>query len=97
MTEYEMSEKAEKYLAKNRSIKELILKKLKYCLEEHLFDVLGECDKHELKGNLNGLWRLKVPHKRVVVYEPVGVRPYRHAKIYFIKSEEDYHNWLNSA
>lgn len=97
MTEYEMSEKTKKYLAKNKSIKNAILKKIRYCLEDHLFDALKECDKHELKGDLKGLWRLKVPYRRVVVYEPVGVRPNRHAKIYFIKTEGEYHNWLNSA
>ncbi|MDD4126566.1 MAG: addiction module toxin RelE [Methanomicrobium sp.] len=92
-----MSEKAERYLAKNKSIKNTILKKIRYCLEDHLFDTLNECDKHELKGNLKGLWRLKLPYRKVVVYEPVGIRPYRHARIYFIKTEEEYHNWLNSA
>jgi mRNA interferase YafQ len=97
MTEYEISEKALKYLAKNKSIKNAILKKIRYCLEDHLFDKLSECDKHELKGKLKGLWRLKLPYRRVVIYETVGAKPTRHAKIYSIKSEEEYHNWLSSA
>lgn len=50
MAEYEMSEKSKKYLAKNKSIKNALLKKIRYCLEDHLLDALKECDKHELKG-----------------------------------------------
>lgn len=93
----EINRSVKAYLKKNSSISKSIVNKLKKCLEEYLFENVTGCNKHELKGNCKGYWRLHVPYNHVVVYVIEGIKPNRHAVILKIMTEKEYHNWIKSC
>ncbi|MBQ3718305.1 MAG: type II toxin-antitoxin system mRNA interferase toxin, RelE/StbE family [Methanomicrobium sp.] len=93
----EISKSAEAFLKKNPQISESIVNKIKICLDQYLFININSCNKHELKGDCKGYWRLHVPHSHVVIYMIIGKKPDRYAKILDIMSEEQYHKWVNRS
>ncbi|ADN37072.1 addiction module toxin, RelE/StbE family [Methanolacinia petrolearia DSM 11571] len=93
MVESDFSDTATKFLKRNKAVNKVIMAKIKKCLEDHLFDTIRSCNKHELKGEFKGFWRLHVTDY-VVIYKIAGIRPYRHAFIYKIMTEKAYHNWI---
>lgn len=97
MTEVEIKRNAETYLKKNPSIKKNIIDKIKKCLQEYLFVNVNSCNKHELKGNCKGYWRLHIPHNHVVIYAIEGTKPNRSATVLKIMTEKEYHNWIKSC
>ncbi|MBP5475497.1 MAG: type II toxin-antitoxin system mRNA interferase toxin, RelE/StbE family [Methanomicrobium sp.] len=97
MTSPDLKNSVEKYLKKNPSIKKEIIDKIEKCLDECLFVSLNTCNKHELKGNCKGFWRLHVPHDHVVIYVIEGQRPDRYASVLKIMTEKEYHNWVQSC
>ncbi len=94
MIDYLIENKALKYLKKFPAISQSIMDKIDYCLGEHLFEKLSECNKHQLLGKNKGIWRLHVPHNHVALYTVEGTRPERYAVIHQILPEEEYHNRL---
>lgn len=93
MVESELSETAIKFLKRNKGVRDEIKEKIKKCLEDHLFETIRSCNKHELKGEFKGFWRLHV-RDHVVIYKIAGNSPHRHAVIYKIMTEKTYHNWI---
>ncbi|WP_421910130.1 type II toxin-antitoxin system mRNA interferase toxin, RelE/StbE family [Methanolacinia petrolearia] len=67
------------------------------CLEEYLFVNINLCNKHELKGNCKGYWRLHIPYNYVAIYVIEGTKPDRHAIVLKIMTEKEYHNWIKSC
>ncbi len=97
MAEIEIKRSVEAYLKKNPSIKKNIIDKIKKCLDEYLYVNINSCNKHELKGNCKGYWRLHVPGKHVVIYVIEGIKPNRYASVLKIMTEKEYHNWIKSC
>ena len=97
MAQYVMSRKVSAYLEKRNSISKDIALKLRKCLEDYLFESVNTCNKHELKGNCEGFWRLHVPHDHVVIYVIEGAKPTRYAHIVKIMTEKEYHNWIKAC
>jgi addiction module RelE/StbE family toxin len=97
MKKIEIKRDVERYLEKNLSIEEDIIGKIKKCLGEYLFVDINSCNKHELKGNCKGRWRLHVPHDHVVIYVIQGTKPDRHAVVIKIMTEKRYHNWVKAC
>lgn len=97
MARYIMNKKVLLFLQKNPSICRDIIDKIKKCLEDNLLVSVNSCNKHELKGNCKGYWRLHLPHDFVIIYEIIGERPNRCADILKIMSEKEYHNWIKSC
>ncbi len=97
MAKIEIKRGVERYLEKNLSIAENIIGEIKKCLGEYLFVSINSCNKHELKGNCKGFWRLHVPHDHVVIYVIEGGEPNRYAAVLKIMTEKKYHNWLKSC
>ncbi|WP_332449526.1 type II toxin-antitoxin system RelE family toxin [Methanoculleus sp.] len=60
MKKIEIKRDVERYLEKNLSIEEDIIDKIKKCLGEYLVVNINSCNKHELKGNCKGFWRLQI-------------------------------------
>lgn len=92
-----MNKKVAAYLEKHSSINKDIVLKLRKCLVDYLFESVNTCDKHELKGNCKGYWRLHVPHDHVVIYTIEGTKPNRYAHIVKIMTEKEYHNWISAC
>ncbi len=92
----EFSVEVLKYLKKNPRIAKSVVAKIEMCLGEYLFINVSICNKHELKGNCKGRWRLHVPYGHVVIYKIEGEAPNRYAHITSIMTEEKYHNWLET-
>lgn len=97
MAEYLINERVSKYLELRPAINADIMEKLKKCLDENLFNTLRTCNKHELKGNCKGYWRLHLPHDYVVIYVIEGESPNRRAHILKIMTNKVYHNWVKSC
>lgn len=93
----ETSRDVKNYFDKNIRIRKSIINKIEKCLDEYLFVNIKSCNKHELKGNCAGYWRLHVPYNHVVIYTIEGERPLRHAVIVKIMTEKEYHNWIKAC
>lgn len=93
----EINRSVKVYLKKNPSISKNVIIKLKKCLEEYLFVNINSCNKHELKGNCKGYWRLHIPYNHVAIYVIEGTKPDRHAIVLKIMTEKEYHNWIKSC
>ena len=97
MKKIEIKRDVERYLEKNLSIEEDIIDKIKKCLGEYLVVNINFCNKHELKGNCKGFWRLHAPHDHVVIYVIEGTGPNRYAAVLKIMTDKKYHNWIKSC
>jgi len=95
MFEVRYSEKAKKVLFNlkggNRKYAALILDKIDFCLGEHLFDYVAQCDKKILKGSKEGVCRLHIQRKYTAIYTIEGESPHRYAQIHKIMGFEEAH------
>ncbi|MDK2889610.1 MAG: hypothetical protein PWR21_242 [Methanoculleus sp.] len=96
MTKYEIvyTETAEKHLGaiEHRDSEYLpkIIQKIEFCLGEHLFAPIRQCNKKKLKGKVN-TYRLHIQKKYTVFYKVMGAKGNRFAQIHLIVGFEEAH------